>query len=170
MVQIERNPAEALIEAAGDAGREVIEHEGLRGRGDHYKLSRAEVEVFRIDPSLADPLDEAMTRYQGLLGGVTGLSEEFDRQAEADRQQHQGYLPVSNEKWTLFDPWQATAFMHEVCGLPYDQCWAWVWKQVFLHWREGLSVLPDEMVSEDYRRRAREADASCQTTSPWGAS
>ena len=33
MVQVERNPAEALIEAAGDAGRAVIEHEGLRGRG-----------------------------------------------------------------------------------------------------------------------------------------
>ena len=35
MVQVERIPAAALIAAAGDAGREVIEHEGLRGRGDH---------------------------------------------------------------------------------------------------------------------------------------
>ena len=59
--------------------------------------------------------------------------------------------------------------MHEVCGLPYDQCWAWVWKQEFVSWRGGLFVLPDEIVSEDYRRRVREADASDQMTPPEGA-
>ncbi len=168
MVQVERNPAEALIEAAGDAGREVIDHEGLRGRGEHYKLSRAEVEVFRIDPSLAVALNEAMTRYEGLVGLVSGLSEEFDRQVEADREEHQDYLQESGEDRPLLDPSLAAPFMHEVCGLPYDQCWAWVWKQEFMLWREGLINLPDEKVSEDYRRRVREADASVQTMPPLG--
>ncbi len=167
MVQVERNPVEALIEAAGDAGREVIEHEGLRGRGEHFKLSRAEVEVFGLDPALADALDEALTRYEGLLGVVSGLSNEFDRQVEADREQHRGYLQESIEDFPVLDPWLATAFMHEVCDIPHDQCWAWVWKQEFVHWREGLIVLPDEMVSEDYRRRVRQADASVHTTPPW---
>ena len=169
MVQGERIPAAVLIAGAGDAGTQVIEHEGLRGRGDHGALSRAEVEVFGIIPALADALDDAHTCYEGLLGVVDGLSDEFDRQVEADREQHQAYLPRSIEDFPLLDPWLATASMHEVCGLPYDQCWAWVWKQEFVSWREGLFVLPDEIVSEDYRRRVREADASDQMTPPEGA-
>ncbi len=168
MAQVEGIPAAALIAAAGDAGGRVIEHEGLRGRGDHGTLSRAEIEVFGIIPALDDALDDAHTRYEGFLGLVDGLSDDFDGQVEADREQHQEYLPGSIEDLPFYDPRLAALFMQEVCGLPYDQCWAWVWKQEFVLWREGLFVLPDEIVSEDYRRRVREADASDQTTPPEG--
>ena len=154
----DHNPIDDILVEAGVIDWPIFDHEGMRERGEHTALTRAEIEVFAIDPKLARALSAAMTRYEAMGGFVRGLPEDEMRQAAADRKVH-GHLLRVEDGVAVFDPALAAKFMCEVCALPYDQCWAWVWKMEFAQWRDGLFVIDDAPVSDAYRRRMAEAEA-----------
>jgi hypothetical protein len=149
-----KTPIDNLIARAGDAGKNVLEHEWQRVPGDMHTLTRAEVEVFCIDPRLANDLAEALFRYEAMIGLIGGLCEPELRRAAQDRNRHPHLLKEDGGK-ILYSQFDAASFMHNECGLPYDQCYAWVFKNEFTLWRSGLFEMDSDDVSFDYLRRMK---------------
>lgn len=130
----------------------ILDSEAQRIELDFASLSRAEVEVFRIDPALAPALNDAYWRFMMFAGGTTGGTAEEEAQAEWDRRRFPDYVSKASKGWDHALP---IRFMHEECGLPYDQAHAWVRKVEAQEWRQSLYELSEAEASADYMRRQR---------------
>lgn len=136
--------------------RWLLDSESERQIGEHWSLTRAEMEVFNIDPDLAPDLEAALFRFLAMIGHVS-MDEAERRQAEADRKAWPGYERhvAKDGEGSDFDCTDAVNFMVKVCGLPMDQAVGWYWRWDARLLRDGLFEYPDEEVSAAYRDRRR---------------
>ncbi len=94
----------------------ILDSEAQRIELDFASLSRAEIEVFCIDPHLAQALDAAYWRFMMFARGTTAVTAEEEAQVEWDRRRFRKYVTKVRQGWDHALP---IRFMHEECGLPY---------------------------------------------------
>lgn len=123
------------------AGSRILKSESERCSCDFSSLSRAEIEVFGIDPALRDELSAAFWRYEALIGCIEDGEE--TRRAE-DRARFPQYVKSTPDGAPIIDYDEAPQFMARAAGLPIEQCCRWVLKVRALEHRRGLIRHLDE--------------------------
>lgn len=103
---------------------------------DYDSITPAELEVFDLDRHLIGDLYEAYNRYFDYLGIVSPAMDE--ERAEADRREHPSYFPREVNGVPEFSNYLGARFMHDVCGLPYEQSYRYLVKIEMAQWRVGL--------------------------------
>ncbi len=124
----------------GQTGSKILESERERCSCDFHSLSRAEIEVFAIDPALRDELAAAYWRYEALIGCV---DDDRGGHQDDDRAFFPQYLKSSSEGAPIIDYDDAARFMARAAGLPIEQCCRWILKVRALEHRQGLICYKD---------------------------
>lgn len=119
----------------GHAGSKILDSERERCSCDFSSLSRAEIEVFAIDPALRDALAAAYWRYEAFIGCI---DQNRDRQRDDDRARFPQYLKSSSDGAPIIDYDDAARFMSRAAGLPIEQCCRWILKVRAQEHRQGL--------------------------------
>lgn len=129
----------------------LLDSESDRQIGEHWSLTRAEMEVFNIDPDLAEALEDGLNRFMVAVEHASTDNAGL-RQAEQDRKawpEYKRFVPEPGGSST-FECADAVEFMVAVCGLPRDQAVGWYWRYDARCLRDGLFMFPDDEVSAKY--------------------
>lgn len=128
----------------------IIENEGERSPLDFESVSKAELEVFGLIPSLVPTLNIAYCRYMRMVGNHSCTDEFEERQKKMDKkkfwptlQEQGGPHPANNANLCAL-------FMNHYCGIPFDQAYLWHRRVEAQEWRQGLRRVHGVTVSEQY--------------------
>lgn len=131
----------------------ILKSEDERSPLDFESISRAEIEVFGLIPELCPTLNMAHCRYMRMVGYIACSDNAEERQKAADKEIFQQTLA----DWPGVDPAHnanlCALFMHNICGLPFDQGYAWHRRVEAQEWRQGLKRVHGVNVSEPYQAR-----------------
>lgn len=118
------------------AGSRILSDESERCDCDFHSLSRAEIEVFAIDPVLRDKLADAYWRYEALIGCIDTDGDDWTR--DEDRARFPEFVKRNAEGQPVLSYEDAVRFMARAAGLPIEQCSRWILKVRALEHRRGL--------------------------------
>lgn len=140
----------------------ILESENERSPLDFDSVSKAELEVFGLIPELCPTLNIAFCRYMRMVGYYSCTDELEEDRKKADEEQ---FAPTLKD-WPGADPAHnanlCALFMHNHCGIPFDQAYAWHRRVEAQEWRQGLKLIHGVMVSDAYQ--ARMSDKSNKLT------
>ena len=114
----------------------ILNSESERCSCDFHSLSKAEIEVFAIEPALRDDLAAAYWRYEELIGAI----HENEARRDEDRARFPEYFNTTPDGAPVLNYDHAPQFMARAAGLPIEQCCRWVLKMRALEHRRGLIV------------------------------
>ena len=141
----------------------ILDSEDDRGPFDFSSPSRAELEVFNLIPELCEALNLAFCRYMLMVGYHSSGNKEDERQCEADTAAFASYMHQCQTPDPCMDANLCALFINKICGLPFDQGYAWHRKVEAQEWRFGLKPIRDVTVSEQYQRLIDEYEACLST-------
>lgn len=131
----------------------ILESEGERNPLDFESVSKAEFEVFGLIPELCPTLNFAFCRYMRMVGYYACTDELEEDQKKADAEKFGPTL----KNWPGADPAHnanlCALFMHNHCGIPFDQGYAWHRRVEAQEWRQGLKRVHAVTVSDAYQAR-----------------
>ena len=116
----------------------LIECEDQRSSHNALQVTRAELDTFRLDPSLIDALATAYHRYLDYLGAMVPPAN--PAQQAHDRCHVHGYGYVAGTGKPLLVAGLAVHFMVDICGLPSEQCIRFDAKVAAAEQRLGMAV------------------------------
>ena len=131
----------------------ILESESERNPLDFDSVSKAELEVFGLIPELCPTLNVAFCRYMRMVGYYSCTDEFEENRKTADMEK---FAPTLKD-WRGHDPAHnanlCALFMHNHCGIPFDQGYAWHRRVEAQEWRQGLKIVHGVTVSDAYQAR-----------------
>ena len=129
----------------------ILLNESQRSPLDFESVSKAELEVFGLIPSLVPTLNVAYCRFMRMVGNQSCTDEFEERQKKMDKQKFWPTLQEQGGPHPANNANLCALFMNHYCGIPFDQAYLWHRRVEAQEWRQGLRRVHGVTVSEQYQ-------------------
>lgn len=129
----------------------IIDSERERNPLDFESVSKAELEVFGLIPSLIPTLNVAYCRYMRLVGYHSCTDDFEKRQKTKDREKFWPTIKEQGGPHPANNANLCALFMNRYCGIPFDQAYLWHRRVEAQEWRQGLRAVHGVTVSDQYQ-------------------